>query len=400
MNAKIDLGTFREWRAKVNFAEHGDKLERDYCTFVLNEFPNVQEFWRVFVVPLTTRLDDYPKPTRPSIQYRPATDESLQHICGANYSVYVHLAFAKAELSSWEDERSLETVYVRLSSAFDVFEALCFAFAKLIHTCKGSDPVGLEKLDEDAITKKASNFFRTQYSEAFKRFRQKGQAVNVRLHTADKLLADFFSGTNTFGKYKNHSGNVRRMRNALVHDVRLERIQDQDGKIMLPKPAAVNRYRSWSEIQAAALNVETVQKDFNVPRIQAESDTKESMAILNSLYGKLLQDFDGEFFSAERSKLRDLFQVEHGQPAEKKPRARGVILVETAGSNTCPVVATASGVSLTAQLSGLNPESFRLRERYRDEAPSGSDFLYSGTGQISQTPPEDPNELGRKGFED
>lgn len=145
---KIDPVGFNSWLAQVNFAEHGDRYEKKYCALVLPDLPLIEAFWRAFVVPLTMRLHVYPGLAERSIRYRPGIEECLQHICGANYSVYLNLAFAKSALASWDEEQSLESVYTRLSSTFDVFESLCFTFCKLLCSCQGSTLGALNRLDE------------------------------------------------------------------------------------------------------------------------------------------------------------------------------------------------------------------------------------------------------------
>ena len=62
-------------------------------------------------------------------------DPTLQYICGANYSLYVHLTFAKVILTKWDDT-SLDAVYTRLASAFDLFEALVIKFDLLCAIAK------------------------------------------------------------------------------------------------------------------------------------------------------------------------------------------------------------------------------------------------------------------------
>src|ERR1039457_650202 len=126
---------FRTWLKEKSFENSGDDLERRYYAHLQSAFPRLEQFWRVFVVPLTNRLNN--DKTRASIHFRDGVDPTLQYICGANYSLYVHLTFAKVILTKWDDT-SLDAVYTRLASALDLFDAVAIKFYLLICYCRGT----------------------------------------------------------------------------------------------------------------------------------------------------------------------------------------------------------------------------------------------------------------------
>ncbi len=351
MNVKIDPAGFKQWLTTVNFAQHGDEYERKYHSLLSADFPTLEQFWRVLVVPLTTRMYDYPKPTTPSTTFREGIGEDLQRICAANYSVFMHLAYAKQALVRWDEEFSLDTVYVRLASAFDVFDSLAFIIWKVLSACRGATSAGLEELDETAFSEISSRFFRGHYQRKFQIALRTGQTVNMPVQNTEPALNQCFEGVNALGDYKRHSGNVRSFRNALVHEVRLGRINVR-GKLLVPNPSVVNKYRTWTEILKAASSEQIMLKDFCEPAAQAESDFKRAVLILNQLYALLIGKFEAEFASSERSALRTLFLIEHGDPAQnhfkRTPDAFGKSLVAQPTTVKVPVElgwSAASGVA-------------------------------------------------------
>jgi len=256
----------------------------------------------------------------------------------------------------------METVYSRLSSALDVFESLCFTLWRVLCGCQNRVPAGTAKLDANQIHGRVDKFIAERYSKAFDKYERTGQALNIPLHSLRETLEEAFQGVVPFKAYSNHSGSIRQLRNAIIHDVRLGRVQMGE-KTLVPKPASASKYRSWSAVHQASAFPRQMQSDFVEPQPQAATDFSQTAELLNTLYGHLLSAFQNEFWATERSSLREMFQLEFGNPADNPLPALQTSGSPLAVSNKQSSWASRLGVSLTAQAvlidlqAGSNPPS-------------------------------------------
>lgn len=311
---------FRTWLESLSFANHGDKPEQDHHALLKDEFPRNELFWRSFVVPLTKRLSN--DHAGPRIHFRDGVDPLLQNICGANYSLFVHLAFAKRILEDWNDT-SLDAIYTRLASAFDVFEGVVIKFHVLLCECAGGKSPLLDELSRDAFLKLAGEFYDEHYPTLRQHYLTIGKKPPaIEVPTRPSLLNEFFKGHPRRAEYHTTSGQIRAFRNAIVHDVRVGMLTTEDGSTLVPKPSCVWKYRQWHQVQHAATDSSLVAKDFCEVKTQCQTDVCRSIEIINALYEVIVDRFKSEFFSAAPSRLRDYFGVTFAECGSAPPPAR------------------------------------------------------------------------------
>ena len=336
-------GEFREWLNKNSFAKNGDRHEQAYHLLVKTDFPRNEEFWQQFVVPLTNRMD--PENKDAIIHFREGVDIRLQYICGTNYSLFVHLALANEILKNWNDT-SLDAVYARLASAFDVFEGLVIQFHFLLCECRGIKSELVQELKLPEFLKLAEDYYTKEYAKLHEYYISVGKRVKpIHIPTKEAVFGEFFKKHPKRADYSTASGQIRALRNAIVHDVRVGMLINKDKEFLIPKASKVQDYRQWSKVLEAAGDEAKVARDFCEVKAQCQSDIKISMQVINELYGYILEEFHSEFYSKKRPSLRDCFGIKfQSDSANSLP----VVLPETtatsSGSYTTSIVPGVSGV--------------------------------------------------------
>lgn len=300
---------FRSWLKGVSFTNSGDRLERRYF-HLLADFPRLEAFWRFFVVPLTERLKG-----RQSIGFRNGVDPALRYICAANYSLYVHLVFAKIILTKW-DETSLEAVYGRLASAFDVFEMLIIRFHLLMCECKKMKSPLLNELSEEGFLDLAKVFYHKNYESLFQLYLSVGKKPpSINIPSKGDIVNEYFKGNIYRSSHKTISTQeIRQFRNVIVHDVRIGGFQIGDS-VLVPKSSVIQKYRQWSDIAKVAGDADVIERDFCEAKTQCAYEVDRTVNVLNALYEQILKDFEEEFYTPQRSTLRDLFGIEFKENA-------------------------------------------------------------------------------------
>ena len=303
----VNKGAFRGWLQTNSFAKSGDTLERQYHSLLDADFPRNEQFWRHFVVPLTNRIAG--DKTDSYIRSRDGVDPILQYICGANYSCFVHFALAKVFLENWNDT-SLDAVYTRLASAFDVFEALIIKFHLLMCECRGVKPNLYTGLSLEEFLKLASDYYQSEYPKLHQYYFAVGKKVPpIKIPTVPSLLGVLFGEHPKRGEYLTISNEVRSFRNAIVHDVRIGTLKNEAGEILVPRPSRVSNYRIWSKVQEAAKNPTLIAEDFREVKAQCSSDIQRSVEVVNALYEPVLNQLNEEVYTDDRTRLRALFGI-------------------------------------------------------------------------------------------
>src|SRR5689334_19136474 len=100
MKIQTDAITFREYLNRMSFQANGDLYEQRYGHFLSEHFPNCERFWRIFIAPLTQRMNGYPNNVTGGIGFRSPISTELEDICIAHYSLFINLAYAHLHLEN------------------------------------------------------------------------------------------------------------------------------------------------------------------------------------------------------------------------------------------------------------------------------------------------------------
>jgi hypothetical protein len=295
---------------KLSFEHDGDLFERAHHAEAKTQLPNMETFWRQFVVPLTNRLTGEGSGSK--IRFRDGVDPLLQYICGANYSLFVHLVSARNAVTEW-NSLSLDSVFTRLASSCDVFEVLAIKLHVLLCECASQKSQTVDDLTKEQFLKEAEKYYDEKYPSLKEHYLSIGKKVPpIYIPTKQSLFDEFLNGAVLRKKYHTTAGQIRSFRNAIVHDVRVGMLKAEDGRTLVPKPETISKYRNWFEVERASADPESVRRDFREVKEQCDHYIVELTHAINGLYGDILSKFSSEFYSEGRVHLRELFGVVFG----------------------------------------------------------------------------------------
>jgi hypothetical protein len=358
MNTRLETLTFkkeefREWLETCSFGKNGDTFERKYHSLLDADFSRNEEFWRRFVVPLTTRLGG--KKSDSFIGFRDGVDPLLQYICGVNYSCFIHFVFAKVALEKWNDT-SLDAIYTRLASAFDVFEALIIKFHLLICECRGVKSELIEELSLDKFLEIAKAYYKKEYPKMLEHYVKVGNKVPpIKIPSGPSVFSEFFGADLKRTGYRTVSGEIRAFRNAIVHDVRIGMLNNEKGEILVPKASKISDYREWSKVQEAAKSPELVARDFCEVKAQCSGDIQRSLEAVNSLYETVLKKLDEEIYTPARIRLRELFGIQFQESAPALP----AVVQQSDGESSSSFYIGTDSISISQSGVSFIPPEFR-----------------------------------------
>lgn len=316
MNERIRLSmsqeAFKSWIQTFSFKEHGDTYENDHFDWLDGVFPRLQEFWRVFVVPLTNRMNSEVKDTS-RINLRPNIDKCLQRLPGLSYSLFIHLCEAKEAIGTKRTKHDLMPIYSRLGAALDCFERLVDDFFRLLTRIGQRGPVS-EIISQECFAQMAKGHLKKNESKVQRYYCEHVVIPPLRVPVKD-LMAEYFGETDSILKdYRRRSQPIRSFRNRLVHDIRIGVVEFRND-LFAPKPEKIADYSRWSDVQAAESDPAKFKSDFRNAYEGASEDWHAITRLMNDLYGKILQECEAAFYSPE-SRLRALYGLAFTNVAE------------------------------------------------------------------------------------
>jgi hypothetical protein len=306
----IKSKNLKSFLSKASFAECGDTYEKKYGHHLSAHFPNCEEFWKFFVVPMTRRMDGFPNKPLNNINLRKSiASEEIEDIANAHYSMFLNLIFAHIHFET-EMVSSLENIYTHLGSVCDLAETVMEKWYLLSLVCQEKQSDTLQKLGREEFLEIAGEWYDENYPTLYQHYLSKGKSPPVRLISRDNILVEYFGKEPKIRKaYARQSQLIRTFRNVVVHDLKVGRIAEASGRLLIPKPEVIHRYRTWRDIVAALADDDVVKKDFVEQYYQAKNDIVALEEVLNSLWELLLDDFTNEFYHASRDTLRNLFDI-------------------------------------------------------------------------------------------
>ncbi len=325
--------SFQEFLNRVSFQEHGDEYERDFGHYVSENFPNCEIFWRMFVVPITKRVNGYPNGVIRDINFRQSIHEDLMNIASAHYSMFFHLICAHQHLET-KILSSLEDFYTHLVSVCDLAEKVIVNWHLLVLKCRGEMSPVFQELKLEQFLKLAEKWYNKSYPGAYEHYLKKGKFSSMALPQGTDLIKEYFSQEaeilkeyNTFTKHT-----LRPFRNIIVHDVKVGRIIVGDDKVaLIPKPQKIGNYKTWRKVEAVAGDKAIIKRDFVEQCQQSKEDLSRVEELINVLWNKIINDFEKEFYSQERTVLRELFNVVF---SHREPRQTQVLGLYTPKENS------------------------------------------------------------------
>lgn len=308
MIIKIKLQELKQMLEQANFSTYGDMHEKEFASAVLTIFPNCEEFWRVFVVPLTRRIENPGGDLGNDIHFRDGIDPQLLKIASAHYSMFLHLGYSHwhyiHRVPPW-----LENVYTHLATACDLAETVLEKWHLVRLKCQSKPSNILQELHRDEFLDLAGEWYDKNYASEYEHYYSKGKSKSIDVPKGHNLLREYLGDSKDRKEYATFSNYIRTFRNAIVHDVKLGKLIGPDDVIYIPQIDKINKYRTWSSVHSVADSQQIIENDFIEIGIQAKKSIEGLEIRLNNLWDKLIDDIKNEFDSPESNAFREMYGI-------------------------------------------------------------------------------------------
>ncbi len=305
---KASSQEFQQLLSQATFRDYGDSLEHHYGHYLSEHFPRCEEFWRVFVVPLTKRIEISGGKLGTDIYFREGMNADLKHIASAHYSMFVHLAYAHLHKDN-PVPSSLEDIYTHLASACDLAETVIEEWHLVRLICQGKPSRLLQQLSREEFVELAVEWYEMKFTNLYEYYLKKGKSMPIEICGGPNLLKEYFGSSKSRKEYLKFSQMLREFRNAVVHDIQVGKFVTPEGLELLPKISTINHYRTWEAIEKVKDDKVTIERDFEEKKAHINGSIQGLEARLNDLWEIVIRDFLEEFYSHERNQLREMFAI-------------------------------------------------------------------------------------------
>ncbi len=338
MKLLIDIKHLWSIVKDISFDNDGDNLERQFGKQVVEKFSNCEEFWRLFIVPMTRRIDDkIDKTNTVRIRKRKNVTDDLYEIAIFHYSAFVKLGYAFDHLNNLKSS-SFEEFYAHLSSCCDIVEEFFLKIYLLRNDCLDRGSEILQKLSKNKFLDLARIWYNENYHKVYTHYLNKGKFMAMRLPGRANLLDEYFEKSEDWKTYKTFTNKIRQYRNVLVHSAIVGKIWTHDGKkILVPKKEVIHKYKNLIDVLESANNVERLKHDFVDMREQMVKDINRFLDILNKLWNKPIKQIKQLFYLDKNEKLLSKYgliinKYKHDAPiVDKSNRCHGSVDKNTDG---------------------------------------------------------------------
>jgi hypothetical protein len=287
----VTLGSVIETIKKTYFANDGDYYEKSYFPLLKDRFPNCEDFWRHFVVPVTRRMEANVTDQRKRTLPREHISEDVLDLASLHYSMFMHLVCAydhvmSPRLSSFED------FYTHLTAACDLAEDFLLGTYLLALECVGgrSGVSQLARRDE-------SHTMAENPSEALP---SKTVPTPTGIPGRQGVLDEYFGGSEDWKEYRIHARKVREYRDAITRNFQIGRVIVAGDIVLVPRKEHIQDYRKWPSVFLAAEDASRLQGHF--------IDMKEQV-MLNKLWQRPISDMKRLFFDDNNAVILGKYQI-------------------------------------------------------------------------------------------
>jgi len=281
----------------ANFANEGDKYEREYGEILKPRFPDCETYWRNFVVPNTKRIEVEIRDPDERIRPGEGISEDITDIASLNYSLFLNLVYCYEHLSH-PKLSSFEDFYMHLVAACDLAEEFLQRTYLLVLECRREKSEVLQQLKREDFLELAGNWYDRYYQNVYDDYLKKGKPVPVRIPNRRNVLDEYFGYSEDWKEYKSFTRKIREYRNVIAHDVKIGSFSI-DGINFVPKKEKIQQYKKWSYVFAAAQDKEKFKRDFIERNEQMSSDIERFETLLNKLWKTPILNLRKLFFEDE-----------------------------------------------------------------------------------------------------
>jgi hypothetical protein len=296
----VTLGSAIEAIKKTYFANDGDYYEKSYWPLLKDRFPNCEDYWRHFVVPITKRMEANVTDQRKRTLPREHVSEDILDLASLHYSMFMHLVCGydhvmNPRLSSFED------FYSHLAAACDLAEDFLLGAYLLAIECTGGRAGVSQLANREDSLKLAEDRYESQPV--------RGNLAPMALPGRQSALDEYFGGADDWREYKLHSKKVREYRDAILRNIQIGRVIVLGEMVLVPRKEHIQDYRKWPSVFLAAEDPNRLQSHFIDMKEQMILDTETLEVMLNKLWHRPISDMKRLFFDDKNAVILGKYQI-------------------------------------------------------------------------------------------
>jgi hypothetical protein len=296
----VTLGSTIEVVKKAYFANEGDYYEKSYWPLLKEKFPNCEDYWRHFVVPITRRMEANVTDQRKRTLPREHVSDDVLDLASLHYSMFMHLVcgydhMMSPRLSSFED------FYVHLAAACDLAEDFLAGSYLLIVECVG----GRANVSQLARLEDSQRTVEDQTEAASARPAPAPGAPPGR----QAILDDYFGASDDWKQYRFHARKIREYRDAVWHNIQIGRVVFAGEMALVPRKEHIQEYRRWPSVFLAAEDPGRLQNHFIDMKEQMLLDIETVESMLNKLWHWPTSDMKRLFFDDKNPVILGKYQI-------------------------------------------------------------------------------------------
>jgi len=296
----VTLGSAIEAIKKTYYANDGDYYEKSYWPLLKDRFPNCEDYWRHFVVPITRRMEANVTDQRKRTLPREHVSEDILDLASLHYSMFMHLVCGydhvmNPRLSSFED------FYTHLAAACDLAEDFLLKAYLLVIECTG----GRAGVSQLAKREDSQRLAEDQHENP----PEKGGPTPMALPGRQGVLDEYFGSSDDWREYKLHARKIRDYRDAIVRNIQIGRVIVAGDIVLVPRKEHIQDYRKWPSVFAAAEDPNRLQSHFIDMKEQMIQDTETLEVMLNKLWHRPISDMKRLFFDDKNAVILGKYQI-------------------------------------------------------------------------------------------
>jgi hypothetical protein len=296
----VTLGSAIEVIKKTYYANDGDYYEKSYWPLLKDRFPNCEDYWRHFVVPITRRMEANVTDQRKRTLTREHISEDIMDLASLHYSMFMHLVCGydhvmSPRLSSFED------FYTHLATACDLAEDFLLGSYLLAIECVGGR-AGVSQLAK----RENSLSLAEDRNEAPP---GKTGLTPPSFTGRQGVLDEYFGESEDWKEYKFHARKVREYRDAILRNFQIGRVIIAGDIMLVPMKEHLQDYRKWPSVFAAAEDPNRLQRHFVDMKAQMIVDIETLQVMLNKLWERPISDMRRLLFDDKNAVVLLKYQI-------------------------------------------------------------------------------------------
>jgi hypothetical protein len=306
---QVTLANLLDLISRTYFANDGDTTEQKYWPIFSERFPNLELFWRRFIVPTSRRIELPPSDPKRS-ERRNDVDDALWGMTYLHYSFFLHLCYAHEHLNL-PMTSSFGDFYTHLVSASDLAEEFLLKAYSLILEARGASSQVMQRLTKDEFLKYAGEWYDDQYAKIYGHYLAKGKWSSIRVPTRSRVVAEYMEHASKWKDYEGFDKAVREYRNMFVHREAMGEVT-VGRTSLVPRRERIQDYVRLQTVFQVAHNLGQLMTDFISKREQMLKDFFEAQILLNALWEKPIADLEFLLFQERNDKLCAKYNIQFG----------------------------------------------------------------------------------------